>query len=127
MNTFKFKGETYHIYCGGVYTAHRKNYEQKWHPDIDHQWDKMPDGYMIDLCEKWINRFAIPRKSVNTRHSSYGLKHVVERTYRTYIYNGAFIQAALNLGHIPVPHGEFHKDINTWFRLGYDKNALGVQ
>jgi hypothetical protein len=53
----------------------------------------------VKLCEKWIREFVTPRKAINTKHSSYGLKHAVERWTGEYVSNGAFIQAAVNLGY----------------------------
>lgn len=53
----------------------------------------------VELCEKWIKEFARARKTINCSSNSYSLKHTVERWSGTYISNGAFIQAALNLGY----------------------------
>lgn len=58
---------------------------------------------MIQCCAEWI-RTRRPRKSINRQHSSYFFKHVVESFRRDrgepdpYVYNGAFIAAAVGLG-----------------------------
>ena len=47
----------------------------------------------------WINEgFARPRKTINKRISSYGLKHLAERQVGSYISNEALIQAMLESG-----------------------------
>lgn len=47
----------------------------------------------------WINEgFARPRKTINRRISSYGLKHLAERQVGSYISNEALIQAMLESG-----------------------------
>jgi hypothetical protein len=57
----------------------------------------------IAACADWIKRQR-PITSYNTRHSSYGYKHSVERWLderggpHLYIANGSFIAAALGLG-----------------------------
>jgi len=64
----------------------------------------------LNSCKEFINRFIIPRKTINTKYSSYGLKHFVEKwywelpederqTYSHYIANGAFIKAMVELGY----------------------------
>lgn len=55
----------------------------------------------VQICIEWLlahdalNR----RKTINTKHNSYGWKHVVERATGKYVSNGAFICAALHLGY----------------------------
>ena len=47
----------------------------------------------------WINEgFARPRKTMNKRISSYGLKHLAERQAGSYISNEALIQAMIESG-----------------------------
>ena len=47
----------------------------------------------------WINEgFARPRKTINKRISSYGLKHLAERHVGAYISNEALIKAMLESG-----------------------------
>ncbi len=69
--------------------------------------DESPSPVHVAICRAWIELNCAPRKSINTRHSSYGLKHVVEVDSRgpqgyEYVTNGAFIQAALDLGYKAV-------------------------
>lgn len=53
---------------------------------------------MIEMVEEWLKENAVPSKR-KYKHSSYKLKHDVEADLHTYISNGAFIQACLNLGY----------------------------
>lgn len=73
----------------------------------------------IEICLRWLALFGLKRTRINSRLSSYGLKHVVERwtegqapsftmtdrngrewTQATrYISNGAFIEAAKRAGY----------------------------
>lgn len=54
------------------------------------------------------------RKTVNTRHSSYGWKHVAERWAHRYISNGAFIAAALARGYAVEP---FRERLNAYISI----------
>jgi hypothetical protein len=70
-----------------------------------------PNEKEIKLCMDWIKEMISPRKTINTKYSSYYLKHKVEdwlakkpenngfKNENTYVSNGAFIQAAINLGY----------------------------
>ena len=59
----------------------------------------------IQLCSTFLDTYALPRKTINDRHTSYSYKHHVEQwtTYALgstfYISNGAFIAAALREGY----------------------------
>lgn len=48
----------------------------------------------IDRARAWL-RTQQPRRTLNPRRSSYGLKHIAERATGDYISNGAFIAAVL--------------------------------
>lgn len=48
----------------------------------------------VKTCE-WITRTLTARATINTRHTSYGLKHIAEREVG-YITNGLFIAAAIH-------------------------------
>ena len=61
--------------------------------------DRLPAAVEIETCERWLRECAEPRKTINARAYSYYLKHVVENWANLYISNGAFIQAAVNLGY----------------------------
>lgn len=52
----------------------------------------------IDKCATWINQNISPIQGFNTKHTSYGLKHIAEKECR-YISNGSFIVAALLCGY----------------------------
>ena len=56
----------------------------------------------VAVCADWIKQ-QVPIQSINTKHASYGYKHMVEgwcrrRNHPQYIPNGAFIAAAVGLG-----------------------------
>jgi len=57
------------------------------------------DPNQVQACIEWLlaHDALDRRKTINTRCSSYGWKHVVEKDKSTYISNGAFICAALYL------------------------------
>ena len=69
----------------------------------------------IQTAEEWIKTHCKRIKSCCRRHSSYGLKHMAEdwgrkvnahrkmNIFASYITNGAFIQAAQNLGYEIFP------------------------
>ncbi|NRS51002.1 hypothetical protein [Brevibacillus sp. HB2.2] len=46
----------------------------------------------------WIKANLDPIESFNTRHTSYGLKHIFEKTGGYYVGNGAFKGAMLKCG-----------------------------
>jgi len=50
----------------------------------------------------WIKRAIAPRKSVNRRYSSYGLKHLYEEATGNYVTNGQFKGAMITSGYVPV-------------------------
>lgn len=58
---------------------------------------RLPINSEIALCEEWLSRFTEPQAKFNNKHTSYGLKHQVEKWADTYISNGAFIFAAYSL------------------------------
>ena len=83
---------------------------------------KPPREEEVRLCQEWIQTFASSRKTINTKRSSYGLKHVVERWARIYVSNGAFLQAVANLGLEIIPFGG--KSPNAAFKLNYPKEPI---
>lgn len=48
---------------------------------------------MVDLCDEWLAKFAKQSNEWCEKHSYY-FKHVVERYFKTYISNDAFIESA---------------------------------
>jgi hypothetical protein len=73
---------------------------------------KPPEQEQVELCKNWITKNCKPRKTINHNHSSYGLKHDVERDVGEYISNGAFIRAAIELGYKYKV-----KSPNAWFAM----------
>lgn len=62
----------------------------------------------VGLCKKWINEFTTPTVNFRHKRTSYSYKHLVERYYKIYISNLAFIVAVkeLNFESLPeAPHG----------------------
>lgn len=53
----------------------------------------------VQLCVEWLLRHDAfnRRKTINPKRTSYGWKHVVERSAGKYVSNGEFICAALYL------------------------------
>lgn len=83
----------------------------------------------IHLCHIFIEKYCIPRKTINGNRSSYGYKHDVESwttilfNIKSYIYisNGAFIAAAIKKGFkAEVPDGS----LNACFNLTLDRKKL---
>jgi len=68
------------------------------------------------LARAWIRQWADLRHTINPRAHSYALKHAVEQWAGCAISNGAFIQAALDLG---FRFRRFtHRSPNAVFNLG---------
>jgi hypothetical protein len=63
---------------------------------------------------KWIKQHCIRTKTINRRHSSYGLKHILERDTGIYLTNNQFKHAMLIEGHNPTNEN----DLNWYFRIG---------
>lgn len=82
---------------------------------------------MIEVCKKWLSYNAIRRNNKNSHASSYLLKHVVEAEMGQYIYNGAFIKAALALGYTAYwndVHDGPNCDFNMDFGVVYEGRIL---
>lgn len=66
------------------------------------------DQEFIKVCE-WLSQIKIT-KAINTKHTSYGLKHIAEKEVG-YITNGLFIAAAIHSGfriEISGPNARFN-------------------
>lgn len=50
----------------------------------------------------WIRENIVPRKTANRRHSSYGMKHILEKDTRIYLTNNEFKDAMMLCGYMPV-------------------------
>jgi len=70
------------------------------------------DEKEVSLCKKWIKKYITPRKTINTKKGSYNLKGLVEKDTSTYISNGAFIKAAIELGYEYKENGK-----NAYFNM----------
>ena len=58
------------------------------------------DAEEVEKVIRWaLSGGAHKRKTINKNVTSYGLKHVVERTIRSYISNDSFIEAMQRLGY----------------------------
>lgn len=53
----------------------------------------------VEQVANWLRSNVMPVKTINTKRTSYGLKHITERHLKTYIGNGVFIAAALVEGY----------------------------
>lgn len=76
----------------------------------------------VELARQWLRIHCQPRKTINPRRSSYGLKHDVEgwtsaQGNAVYVSNGAFIVAALLEGYRAEPRGG--ESINACFNISF--------
>lgn len=79
----------------------------------------------VELSKIWIREWITPRKTINTQKGSYQLKHIVEKNSGTYVSNGAFIRAAIDLGFNYSKNG-----LNAFFNMSFlrakqNKNQSG--
>lgn len=67
----------------------------------------------IEICIEWL-RLQQTTKTINTRHASYGYKHIIEKWANMYISNDAFIEAVKRIGYLykMTPSG-----YNMWVAL----------
>jgi len=54
---------------------------------------------LVHAVLDWMSQNFRPIQSINSRWSSYGLKHVVEASMGVYVPNGVFIAAAIGAGY----------------------------
>jgi len=85
-----------------------------------------PNKKEVQVCKEWIRKYCKPKKATKNGRafSSYFLKHRVEATngLTCYVSNGAFIQAAVDLGYEFVRDDPF--SINVYFFMTIDKEIL---
>ena len=55
--------------------------------------DEAPDMEFVNVATAFMRKYYSPRKQLNRKCGSYGLKHVYERATGNYIPNGDFIYA----------------------------------
>ncbi len=70
-----------------------------------------------EIVLDWIQAHCIKIKTVNKRHTSYGLKHILERDTGIYLTNNQFKHAMLIAGHMP----EYEHELNWHFRISEKK------
>ena len=61
----------------------------------------------------WIRRNVSPRKTLNKRHTSYGIKHCLQRDLGIYTTNNQFKHAMLLCGYMP----ENEPELNWIYRI----------
>ena len=57
---------------------------------------------------EWIRDNIIPRKTPNHRHSSYGIKHILQGDSGIYLTNNEFKDAMMRCGFLPVDADELN-------------------
>ncbi len=57
---------------------------------------------------KWIKENILPRDTVNDRHTSYGIKHILERDTEIYLTNNEFKDAMMMCGYYPADENELN-------------------
>lgn len=67
----------------------------------------------VDTVLNWIVAHIAPRKTVNSRYSSYGLKHILQAHTGIYLTNNQFKNAMLMSGYMP----EDQFALNWYFRI----------
>jgi hypothetical protein len=86
-----------------------------------------PSRDQVTVCREWLRTQVMPRKTINKRMSSYGLKHRVEdwtsrssgTCSRKYVTNGAFIVAAQLEGYRVESIGD---GPNAWINFALRKS-----
>jgi hypothetical protein len=69
--------------------------------EMNSDMDRLPSALEIRRCEDWLRENSrMITKKVYRGSTSYGWKHVVEFD-KSYVSNGAFLQACVNMG-VPV-------------------------
>ena len=62
--------------------------------------EKNVEQLSMEAAEAWVRSgIIVPRKTVNKKISSYGLKHIAEQIQGTYISNDALIKAMQDAGY----------------------------
>lgn len=56
----------------------------------------------------WIRNGIKPRKTMNLRHSSYGLKHILQNDTEVYLTNNQFKDAMMICGFDPIDPNELN-------------------
>lgn len=77
--------------------------------------DEAPDMEFVNVATAFMRQYYSPRRQLNRKCGSYGLKHVYERATGNYIPNGDFIYAMHIAGFDIVPCNDLSK--NCWFNI----------
>jgi len=94
--------------CGyGFIDYHEKHYPGQSITPIDSE--------QVNKCRQFIREKMKPNRR---GHTSYHLKHVVEKEYNYYIANGAFIVAAIREG-VPIKRDGFSPNVIVF--MSYQK------
>lgn len=84
----------------------------------------IPKKDQVAFCKN-ILRFVIEKRKFSHSSTSYSYKHILEKSFeRGYLTNGAFIQAARELGMDFIPNHE--KSINAIFKFDSDDLYLAL-
>jgi hypothetical protein len=98
------------------------------YPDLRND-KEPPDRTQVELSKKWImencekrDKYYSYRDYKNHRQfDSYNFKHIIERDLGTYIGNGAFIQAAVELSY-EFKRQRYGYDWHAVFKMGFKTN-----
>lgn len=106
-------------------------YQSKWirwiNPDIEKGDDWVPEHFRT-IALLWIRRFLWPSEdgAVNTDHTSYGLKHLLERYTGIYLTNDQFKKMMIESGYVPYNEdGKYASDeLNPFYAIDPDSPAF---
>lgn len=68
----------------------------------------------------WIRESIVSRETPNFRHTSYGIKHILERDTEIYLTNNEFKDAMMLCGFMPVDENE----LNWCYRISEKSPAF---
>lgn len=112
----------------GVVTEHICNVRCRKSSNPPHlNCDNPPVACEIAGAEAWIKERCWPRKTWNPDWSSYGLKHIMEEENGLYVTNGAFIQAAINLGYKIKPFNNLNVAINIGIKSNHNRQYWDLE
>ncbi|WP_324956729.1 hypothetical protein [Oligoflexus sp.] len=113
----------------GIGVAGVAHWDDYWATLVKRRADLRASHSRIEETARWLGVFIKPIKTINTRSSSYGLKHRVEREIG-YITNGVFIAAAMIAGypyrtHDGSPNVYFGMSEQSWKPIKAAQQARG--
>ena len=77
----------------------------------------------IDAVMNWIAENISPRKTPLDGHTSYGIKHLLQRDIGIYLTNNEFKDAMLQAGYEPVAPD----DLNWYYRISKKSKAFALK